>query len=97
MLMRSSAAAESVATSTPADERISMIYTTGANNYPIVNYEYAVVDSNQPATAYGDAIRAFLTWAINDGNSTKYLNQVNFLPLPDAVKALSAAQIAKIQ
>jgi phosphate transport system substrate-binding protein len=91
------AAAESVAASTPADERISMIYTTGANNYPIVNYEYAVVDSNQPATAYGDAIRAFLTWAINDGNSTKYLNQVNFLPLPDAVKALSAAQIAKIQ
>ncbi len=91
------AAAQSVAASTPPDERISMIYTTGANNYPIVNYEYAVVDSNQPATAYADAIRTFLTWAINDGNSPKYLNQVNFLPLPDSVKALSAAQIAKIQ
>ena len=74
-----------------------MIYTTGANNYPIVNYEYAVVDSNQPATAYADAIRTFLTWAITDGNSPKYLDQVNFLPLPDAVKELSAAQIAKIQ
>ncbi len=91
------AAAQSVAASTPPDERISMIFTSGPNNYPIVNYEYAVVDSNQPATAYGDAIRAFLSWAITDGNSVKYLKQVNFLPLPPAVQTLSAAQIAKIQ
>jgi phosphate transport system substrate-binding protein len=91
------AAANSVANSTPPDERISIIFTPGANNYPIVNYEYAVVDSNQQATAVGDAIRTFLTWAINDGNSAKYLSQVNFLPLPAPIKALSAAQIAKIQ
>jgi phosphate transport system substrate-binding protein len=91
------AAAQSVAATTPPDERISMIFTAGPTAYPIVNYEYAVVDSNQPATAYGDAIRTFLSWAITDGNSMKYLNQVNFLPLPAAVQALSAAQIAKIQ
>jgi phosphate transport system substrate-binding protein len=91
------AAANSIANSTPPDERVSMIFTTGANNYPIVNYEYAVVDSNQEASAVADAIRTFLTWAINDGNSPKYLKQVNFLPLPAPIKALSAAQIAKIQ
>jgi phosphate transport system substrate-binding protein len=91
------AAASSLANSTPPDERVSMIFTTGANNYPIVNYEYAVVDSNQEASAVADAIRTFLTWAINDGNSPKYLKQVNFLPLPAPIKALSAAQIAKIQ
>ncbi len=91
------AAAASVAGSTPPDERISMIFTKGADNYPIVNYEYAVVDSNQEASAVADAIRTFLTWAINDGNSPKYLDQVNFLPLPAPIKALSAAQIAKIQ
>jgi phosphate transport system substrate-binding protein len=90
-------AANSIANSTPPDERVSMIFTTGANNYPIVNYEYAVVDSNQEASAVADAIRTFLTWAINDGNSPKYLKQVNFLPLPAPIKALSAAQIAKIQ
>ncbi len=92
-----SAAAESVATSTPADERISIIYTTGANNYPIVNYEYAVVDGTQPAPALSEAIRTFLTWAINEGNSPAFLKQVNFLPLPASIKALSAAQIANIQ
>jgi phosphate transport system substrate-binding protein len=58
-----SAAAESVANSTPADERISMIFAPGSNAYPIVNYEYAIVDGNQPAP----------------------------------IKALSTAQIAKIQ
>ncbi len=91
------AAAQSVAGTTPPDERISMIFTTGADNYPIVNYEYAVVDSKQPSSAVAGAIRTFLTWAISDGNSPKFLNQVNFLPLPAAVKALSATQIAKIQ
>ncbi len=91
------AAADSVSATTPPDERVSMIFTSGPTAYPIVNYEYAVVDSNQPASAYADAIRTFLTWAINEGNSPTYLNQVNFLPLPPAVKALSAAQIAKIQ
>ncbi len=91
------AAAESVAATTPPDERISMIFTSGPNAYPIVNYEYAVVDSNQPASAYAEAIKTFLNWAITTGNSPKYLSKVNFLPLPPAVLALSQAQIAKIQ
>ncbi len=91
------AAANSVVTSTPADERISMIFAAGSNAYPIVNYEYAVVDGNQPATAVAGAIRDFLTFCIGEGNDASYLKQVNFLPLPAPIKALSAAQIAKIQ
>jgi phosphate transport system substrate-binding protein len=91
------AAAASVANSTPPDERISMIFAPGANAYPIVNYEYAIVNSQQPAPAIAAAIRAFLTWCINDGNSASFLDKVSFLPLPPAVKALSQAQIDKIQ
>jgi len=91
------AAAASFASSTPADERISMIFAPGPNAYPIVNYEYAVVDSNQQALAVAGAIRDFLTYCINDGNAPAYLKQVNFLPLPPAVAALSAAQIKEIQ
>jgi len=91
------AAAASVANSTPADERISMIFAKGANAYPIVNYEYAIVDSNQQAQAVAGAIRDFLTFAITEGNNASYLKQVNFLPLPAPVAALSTAQIAKIQ
>jgi phosphate transport system substrate-binding protein len=92
-----SAAADSVAASTPPDERISMIFADGPTAYPIVNYEYAIVDSNQPADAVAGAIRDFLTFAITEGNDGSYLNKVHFLPLPASVEALSAAQIAKIQ
>jgi phosphate transport system substrate-binding protein len=92
-----SAAAASAANNTPADERISMIFAPGANSYPIVNYEYAIVNSQQPAPAIAAAIRDFLNWAVTEGNSPTYLNKVRFLPLPPAVLALSQAQINKIQ
>ncbi|MDD2705647.1 MAG: phosphate ABC transporter substrate-binding protein PstS [Acidocella sp.] len=91
------AAAESVADSTPADERISMIFTDAPNAYPIVNYEYAVVNSSQPASAIAEAVRAFLSWAITEGNAPSFMTKVHFLPLPATVVALSQAQIAKIQ
>ncbi len=91
------AAAESVANTTPADERISMIFAEGANAYPIVNYEYAIVNSHQPAAAIASAMHDFLTWAINEGSSPSFMKPVHFLPLPPAVKALSQAQIDKLQ
>jgi phosphate transport system substrate-binding protein len=91
------AAANSVVNTTPPDERISMIFAHGANAYPIVNYEYAIVDSAQQATAVAGAIRSFLTFAITEGNNASYLKQVNFLPLPPPIQALSTTQIAKIQ
>jgi len=91
------AAAASVEGSTPPDERISMIFAHGANAYPIVNYEYAIVDSNQPAPAVAAAVRTFLSWCISEGNDVSFLKQVHFLPLPPAVRQLSAAQIANLQ
>jgi phosphate transport system substrate-binding protein len=92
-----SAAANSVAATTPADERISFIFAPGAMSYPIANYEYAIVNSTQPSGAVSAAIRDFLTWAVTEGNNAKYLDQVHFLPLPPAVLTLTQAQIAKIQ
>jgi phosphate transport system substrate-binding protein len=92
-----SAAAASVASTTPPDERISMIFSPGENAYPIVNYEYAIVNSTQPAAAVSAAIRTFLSWCITEGNNMSYLKQVHFLPLPPAVQALSQTQINNIQ
>jgi phosphate transport system substrate-binding protein len=92
-----SAAASSVVTDTPTDERISFIFAPGAQSYPIANYEYAVVNSTQPDAATAGAIRTLLTWAITAGNDPKYLGPVNFLPLPSAISILSKTQIAKIQ
>jgi phosphate transport system substrate-binding protein len=92
-----SAAAESFASKTPADERISMILAPGANAYPIINYEYAIVNSRQPTPALAKAVRNFLTYSIADGNAPNFLSKMHFQPLPTSVRALSAAQIAKIK
>jgi phosphate transport system substrate-binding protein len=91
------AAADSVVTDTPPDERISMIFAQGPMAYPIVNYEYAVVSNNQPNGDVAGALQKFLTWAITTGNGSTYLDKVHFLPLPAAIQILSKTQIAKIQ
>ncbi len=92
-----SAAAQSVANSTPADERISMIFAPGENAYPIVNYEYAIINTHQPSAAVAASVRQFLNWAITEGNNMSFLKQVHFQPLPPAVVELSKAQIEKIK
>jgi phosphate transport system substrate-binding protein len=91
------AAASSVVTVTPPDERISMVFTMGPDAYPIANYEYAVVNGNQADAATAQAVQTFLNWAVTTGNEPKYLNQVHFLPLPAAIQTLSKTQIAKIK
>jgi phosphate transport system substrate-binding protein len=91
------AAAESFAPGTPADERISMILAPGANAYPIVNYEYAIVNSKQPNPAVAKAMRDFLSYSITQGNAPSFLSKMHFQPLPASVQGLSAAQIAKIK
>ena len=85
-------------TRTPADERLSLVFAPGANSYPIISYEYAVVSSHQPSADTAAALRAFLLWSVepNGGNNVKDLGYVHFLPLPDFVRALSVAQIRAI-
>ncbi len=80
--------------STPANEAISLINGSGAQAYPIINYEYAVVSTSQSSTTLAQDIQAFLYWAVTSGTSE--LSQVNFQPLPSSVVSLSEAQIAKI-
>ncbi len=82
-------------TNTPASETISLINGSAAQAYPIVNYEYAVVNTSQPSATRAQDLRAFLTWAVTSG--TAQLVKVNFQPLPSSVITLSDAQIAKIK
>ncbi|MDD2875737.1 MAG: phosphate ABC transporter substrate-binding protein PstS [Acidiphilium sp.] len=91
-----SAAADELVGKTPADERISLIFAPGAMSYPIINYEYAIVNTKQRDAATAKAVKDLLTWASNTGNKPVYLKQVEFMALPPAIKKLSAAQIAKI-
>jgi phosphate transport system substrate-binding protein len=82
-------------TNTPPNETISLINGSGGQVYPIINYEYAVVNVSQPSATLAQDLRAFLNWAISSG--TAELAQVNFQPLPASVVTLSQAQIAEIR
>ena len=84
---------------TPANGTISLIYGNIHSGYPIVNYEYAIVSTQQSSSSTAKNIRSVLEWAVNvkDGNSPSYLSQVNFQPLPPKVVAQSVKQIMSIQ
>lgn len=92
-----SAAAAATDKATPADERISMIFAPGAQSYPIINYEYAIVNPKQADSAKAAELKKFLNWALTSGQNAKYLGAVHFLPLPASVVKLSQAQVNKIQ
>ena len=82
-------------TNTPTNETISLIDGSGAQVYPIINFEYAIVNVSQTSTTLAQDLRSFLNWAISSG--TAQLAQVNFQALPVSVVSLSQAQIARIK
>ena len=93
------AGAASLDRRTPPDERLSLVYAPGAQSYPLVNYEYAVVPAHQPDPATAAALRHFLLWAIavDGGNAPSFLDAVRFIALPDFIRAMSERQIATIR
>lgn len=84
---------------TPANGTISMVDGKIPGGYPIVNYEYAIVNKNQSSSSTAKAVRSLLEWAIDPsyGQSQQYLSQVRFVPLPVKVVTQSAKQIQQIQ
>ena len=91
------AAVASFVSSTPPNETISMIDGPASTGYPIVNYEYAIVSTQQRSATAARDLKAFLHWIITTGNSLPYLGSSQFQPLPGPVVSLSDAQIAKIR
>jgi phosphate transport system substrate-binding protein len=91
------AGAAAFTSKTPASETISMINGPAATGYPIINYEYAIVNTKQSNGQQAQDIRAFLHWIVHEGqDATTYLDPVDFQPLPSSVVTQSDAQIAKI-
>lgn len=92
-------AAAAMISKTPTDERIPLIFAPGAQSYPIINYEYALVKQRQPNSQVASALRQLFTWAISPsgGNASNFMQQLHFVALPSSVVKLSSAQIAKIQ
>jgi phosphate transport system substrate-binding protein len=91
------AEASSFISKTPANESISLINGPAPTGYPIVNYEYLVVNSKQSSATTTQDLRALLYWEVTAGQSeTTYLSAVDFQPLPASVVTLSENQIKKI-
>lgn len=90
------AAAGELVSKTPKDERISLIFAPGKNSYPIINYEYMIVNPKQANPQTAQALKQFLEWALGPGQNKEYLDQVHFIPLPKSIVNLSKGQIAQI-
>lgn len=92
-------AADALTPRTPPDERLTLVFAPGANSYPLINYEYAIVSARQPSAATASALSNFLMWCISPqgGNDAAFLGPVHFIPLPTAIRARSEIQISKIQ
>ncbi len=92
------AAVKEMSAKTPPDERVSLIFAPGAESYPIINYEYAIVKGQQPSADVAKALKGFLTWDIDPkgGSTEHYMKAVGFVPLPAAIVKLSEKQIDAI-
>src|SRR5699024_7230288 len=75
-----SAAAAGFAAQTPANQAISLVNGPAPDGYPIVNYEYAIVNSRQKDAATAQTLQAFLHWAVTDGSSPGFLDEVRLQP-----------------
>jgi phosphate transport system substrate-binding protein len=90
------AAALSSFPAVPSDGAEALINTSAAGGYPIINYEYAVVDKKQPSAAEATAVKAFLNWIIKNGDTSTYLTSVGFQPLPSGTASVSSSLINSI-
>ncbi|MGD0748899.1 MAG: phosphate ABC transporter substrate-binding protein PstS [Acidimicrobiales bacterium] len=93
------AEAASFVKKTPASGTISLIYGPAAGGYPIINYEYAIVSTNQQSSSTAKNVRSVLEWAVSPkyGANSSYLSQVDFQALPTKVQAQSIKQILSIK
>jgi phosphate transport system substrate-binding protein len=92
------AAAEGLGSRTPPDERLTIVLAPGADAYPLVNYEYAIVSTKQADAAKATSIRKFLLWCIVPSETNEsYLDSVHFIALPPHIWELSQAQIQTIK
>jgi phosphate transport system substrate-binding protein len=92
------AAAAVLTPRTPADERLTLVFAPGANSYPLINYEYALVSEQQSNPQTASALANFLLWCIapQGGSAASFLTPVHFIALPTSIRARSEMQIAKI-
>jgi len=89
-----SSAAASMVSKTPPSQSVSLVFSSAAEAYPIVNYEYGVIKAQQPNAAVAKALQAFLRWVVSrDGGNNGGNLLPGFTSLPPEVSLLSQGQI----
>lgn len=75
-----------------------MIYEPGENSYPIVNFEYLMVNKTQKSANDATAIRTFFAWALDPsmGATGAHLATVGFIALPSNVLPKVVAAVNSI-
>jgi len=86
-----SAAADTVAV--PEDFRFSIL-GVGGEGYPIAGATWILAYTCGMDAAKADALKAFLNWALQDGDGL--VSELNYAPLPDGLQTRVLAQIARI-
>jgi phosphate transport system substrate-binding protein len=79
----------------PDSLAISIVNAPGKDSWPIAGYTYLLLYMQQTDCQKGKAIVDFLKWAWGDAG-TKDATDLNYVPLPDAVKAKDLATLAQI-
>ena len=80
----------------PSSGAEALINTSAATGYPIINYEYAIVKKSQPSSAEASAVKAFLSWILSTGDSSKNLDTVGFVALPSSTLSTAQSLVSSI-
>ncbi len=73
---------------------ISLVDAPGKSSYPIAAYTYLLIYMDQTDCVKAQKLVGFIKWALNDG--TKFATELQYVPLPEGVKAQVLARLGKI-
>ena len=71
-----------------------MANSPNAEAYPIVGATWILVYDKMADAAKAEALKAWLTWSLEEG--TMIAEELGYAPLPDDLKAKALAKIAQI-
>lgn len=92
-LESTAAAAEGV--TFPEDLRFGVSDSPGEDAYPIVTATWILAYDKMEDAAKAAALRAFLTWALEDGDDIA--TELNYAPLPDGLEAQALEKVNAIR
>ncbi len=79
----------------PADYRVSITNAPGADSYPISSFTYLLIPKQFADPAKGAAVKDFLTWMLDHGESEA--SSMGYAPLPAQVQTMERKTIATVK